>query len=101
MKNLDEIDPDEVSNLRGFCEKVKFSIDLHPTAQHNKSEELLRTVYELGGLLPTQVTSEATIDGFYYADHLIELDEKQMKSQPEGTKGVVLEFEGPHHFIMD
>ena len=41
------------------------------------------------------------IDGVYTADHLIELDDKQIKSQPEGTKGVVLEFEGPVHYIMD
>ena len=76
MKNLEKINPDEMKNLGSFCEKVKFVIDLHPAAHHNKSEELLRTVYELGGLLPTQVTSEALIDGVYTADHLIALDEK-------------------------
>ena len=76
MKNIDQIDPEEASHLRDFCDKVRFTVDLYPFALQTKSEELLRTVYELGGILPTQVTSEAKIDGIYSADHLIELDQK-------------------------
>ena len=63
-----------MTNLKEFCDKVMFKVDMYPTSLHHKSEELLRTVYELGGLLPTQVKSEAKIDGIYSADHLIKLD---------------------------
>jgi len=37
----------------------------HATALHVRSQEVLETVYGIGGLLPKHVTSEARIDNLY------------------------------------
>jgi hypothetical protein len=57
--------------LTNFVEQIQTSLTTHPTALHVRSEELLTTVYSLGGLLPAQVQTEAKIDNLFQADHLI------------------------------
>jgi len=62
-------------------------------ALHQRSEEVLNTIFEIGNVAPSQVTSEYSIEHrLYQVDHLIEL---------EGEKKVVVEFDGPYHFIKD
>jgi len=39
--------------LQEFVSKIKVDLVAHPTATHNRSEELMRCVFEFGGLLPS------------------------------------------------
>lgn len=83
---------DRFPTLDAFISKIPLNLTTHATALHVRSEELLSTVFGLGGLLPSQVKSEAHIDNLYQSDHLI--------TNSKGEK-VLLEFEGPYHFIKD
>lgn len=56
---------DRFPTLEGFVSKIPLNLTTHATALHVRSEELLSTVFGLGGLLPSQVKSEAHIDNLY------------------------------------
>ena len=56
---------DQFPSLEAFVSKIPLNLTTHATALHVRSEELLSTVFGLGGLLPNQVKSEAYIDNLY------------------------------------
>ena len=47
------------------------------------------------GILPANVSSEVSIDDLFTADHVIQTQNDKKFDQ------IVLEFEGPYHYIKD
>jgi hypothetical protein len=58
-----------------------------------RSNDVLKTIQEFSGVQPSQVKSEFKVDNLLYADHMIE-------DISNGDR-VIIEFEGPRHFVRD
>jgi hypothetical protein len=85
-----QYDLGDVPQIMQFMQTFPFVQHSRPQSVARRANEVLKTIYEMGGVLPSQVKSEYKVDNLLYADHMIEAG--------NGDK-VIIEFEGPRHFV--